>query len=129
VSNSSFSAVIRLFTLLAIITSFFGVALGLLNYFMELFKFEDNFYNRFKVGLLTFLIPLLIVLAYPQVFIKSLAIAAAFLSLVSIIIPSLIALKINCLNNTKSINASLSVFFLLLSGIILVLLQIYLAIA
>ena len=123
-----FSSVVRTFTLFAIITSFIGVALGLINYFIELFEMEDVLSSRLKVSLLTFSIPLLVVFFYPKIFVQSLAIAAAFLSIVSVIIPSIISLKIISKNN-NTIFANRSIpFLLLISGITLVILQGYIII-
>lgn len=125
ISFVKFSSVVRLFTLLAIITSFIGVALGLLNYFMELLDYQDSLYNRFKSGILTFSVPLIIVLLYPQIFIKSLSIAASFLNFVSVIIPSLISLKLIYEKNQTVFSSIIAPSTLLLSGLILLGLQIY----
>ncbi len=90
------SLFLDLFAFLAIATSFLGVALGLFDYVSEWFVREEGEkrgeVNPFKVGAITFVIPLVFSLFYPQGFVFSLGFAAIFLSILAVVLPSLIAI-------------------------------------
>ena len=84
---------IKSFTFLAITTSFLGVALGLFDYISEWFKKRNDAGTRLKVTALTFGLPLILALIYPNGFITALGCAAVALSLLAVVLPCLIALK------------------------------------
>lgn len=87
------SFLINAFAFLAIATSFLGVALGLFDYVSEWFKKNNDGKTRLKVALLTFGLPLLLALIYPNGFITALGCAAVALSLLAVVLPCLVALK------------------------------------
>jgi tyrosine-specific transport protein len=74
-------------------TSFLGVALGLFDYVSEWFKKSNDGKTRLKVTALTFGLPLLLALIYPNGFITALGCAAVALSLLAVVLPCLVALK------------------------------------
>jgi tyrosine-specific transport protein len=80
------------FAFLAIVTSFLGVALGLFDYISEWFKTVDIL-SRIKITTLTFGLPLILALIYPDGFIMALGCAAVALSILAVVLPCLIALK------------------------------------
>lgn len=83
---------ITVFTFFAIATSFLGVALGLFDYISEWFCENESFKTRLKAAVLTFSLPLIFALFYPQGFIFILGFAAIFLSMLAIILPSFVAI-------------------------------------
>lgn len=89
-SNASYLNILsNLFGLLAIITSLFGVGLGLLDFFLEKIKIGPK---RILGALVTYLIPLAFALFYPKGFIAALGYAAIALSFIAVIIPTSIAI-------------------------------------
>lgn len=81
------------FTLLAIITSFLGVGLGLFDFLMEIRNTRDlSLKNRFVTAALTVAPPLFFALFYPKGFILALGYAAIALSLLAVVIPCSAAL-------------------------------------
>ncbi len=96
----SFSLVMNIFTFLVIATSFLGVAMGLFDYISEWFVDAHQkragassltSSKRLIVALLTFLLPLIFSLFYPEGFVFALGFAAIALSVLAIILPCLVA--------------------------------------
>ncbi len=73
------------------ITSLLGVTLGLVDFFIEIFNYDQSKLSRFKAILWTFLPPIFILLMKSKVFISALSFAAIALSILAIIIPCSIA--------------------------------------
>ena len=122
------SPLISWFSLLAILTSLLGVAIGLFEYFMELFKYKHNNVGKFKSGLCTFALPLLFVLIYPEMFIESLTVAAAFLSLVAVVIPAMIVLKLYKIDRKKYkelFGSRIPIVIMLLIGVSIIVIKLY----
>ncbi|OOS01793.1 tyrosine transporter [Canicola haemoglobinophilus] len=78
---------VRLFSALALITSFLGVALGLFEALEDLLKRVNIPTNRVSLGLLTFLPPLVFALFYPQGFILALGYAGQMFAFYAIVLP------------------------------------------
>lgn len=81
------SIVVRIFSALALITSFLGVALGLFEALEDLFKRVNIHANRMTFGLLTFLPPMLFAFFYPQGFIAALGYAGQMFAFYAIVLP------------------------------------------
>lgn len=81
---------VRLFSALALATSFLGVALGLFDYLADLFKRRNNVSGRLQTGLITFLPPLMFALFYQKGFIMALGYAAIALSVLALLIPAML---------------------------------------
>lgn len=94
--------VLNLFMLGAILTSYLGVAIGLLEYIREYEIIKNKKYNQQFSAILTIGIPFVFVLTIGQTFIKALSLGAAMLAFIAVIIPSLVALK------TRTRNAMLT---------------------
>ncbi|WP_236869797.1 aromatic amino acid transport family protein [Candidatus Bandiella numerosa] len=87
--------IISVFSWMAIITSFLGVGVGLYDYILEKFKFKrEVFKDQLKGIFITFFPPLLIAILGKNIFVKALAFAAISLSMLAIILPAFIALKL-----------------------------------
>lgn len=82
------------FSLVAIATSFLGVGLGLFDFFLQKTRASNNFFGRIKSGLWTFIIPLIFAIYYPQGFIFALGFAGVALTIIAIILPTLMILKL-----------------------------------
>lgn len=81
------SVVVRIFSALALITSFLGVALGLFEALEDLFKRVNINANRMTFGVLTFLPPMLFAFFYPQGFITALGYAGQMFAFYAIVLP------------------------------------------
>ncbi|AGV10976.1 TPA: aromatic amino acid transporter [Haemophilus influenzae] len=86
-SNVIASAV-KLFSTLALITSFLGVGLGLLECIEDLLKRSFNVTaGRISLGLLTFIPPLVFALFYPEGFILALGYAGQMFAFYAVVLP------------------------------------------
>ena len=112
------------FALLAIATSFLGVALGLFDYVSEWFKKSNNFETRLKVAALTFGLPLVLALIYPNGFITALGCAALALSLLAVVLPCLVALKEE--RHTSFLMSKGVVLLVLLGGVAVIAIEVIL---
>ncbi len=79
--------VVRIFSALALITSFLGVALGLFETLEDLFKRMKISHSRKAVGLATFVPPLAFALFFPQGFILALGYAGQMFACYAIVLP------------------------------------------
>ncbi|TCT36752.1 tyrosine-specific transport protein [Providencia alcalifaciens] len=84
---------VALFMDLALATSFLGVALGLFDYLADLFKRSNDFIGRAQTTLLTFVPPLLAALFFSS-FVQALTYAAVALSVLALIIPALLTMRV-----------------------------------
>ena len=85
---------VKLFSALALITSFLGVALGLLECVDDLLKRSFNISaNRLTLGVLTFLPPLLFAFFYPEGFILALGYAGQMFAFYAIVLPAALVYK------------------------------------
>lgn len=84
---------VRLFSLLALTTSFIGVALGQLSAVKDMLTYFKISHNRLLLGLLTFSPPIVIGFTYPQLFLSAFAFAGIIFAFIGIILPVLLAYK------------------------------------
>lgn len=68
----------QLFAFFALLTSFYGVTLGLMDFLADGFKIQKNLANKFCLFLLVFVPPTLIACFYPHIFLKALDYAGGF---------------------------------------------------
>lgn len=88
------AAVVKIFSALALITSFLGVALGLLECIDDLLKRAFNISaNRLSLGFLTFLPPLLFAFFYPEGFILALSYAGQMFAFYAVVLPAALVWK------------------------------------
>ena len=106
--NSNISYVIQCFSCLAIITSFLGVSVGLLDFFNEKILKLSKQRNTKRAFFITFLPPAIIALLFPTIFIKALGFGAIALSILAVILPSLCAYKMVNQNQYQNPNCYIS---------------------
>jgi tyrosine-specific transport protein len=85
---------ITLFTALALITSFLGVALGLFDHMAEAMKYADSVKGRVRTAIITFLPPLIAVLLVPGAFVAALGFAAVALVVLALLLPGVMVWKL-----------------------------------
>lgn len=85
---------VKFFSALALITSFLGVALGLLESVDDLLKHAFNISaNRLTLGVLTFLPPLMFAFFYPEGFILALSYAGQMFAFYAVVLPAALVWK------------------------------------
>ena len=115
VGQNKLHVIVSVFSWLAITTSFLGVGVGLYDYILEKFKFERKlFKDQLKAILITFCPPLLVAVLGKNIFVNALAFAAISLSMLAIIFPALIALKLR-LNNKSAVITSIILGILIIA--------------
>ncbi len=93
--NALLHQIIAAFSWFAIVTSLLGVTIGLFDFFIELLKYsKKSKLDKFKALLYTFVIPIVFVLLNSHLFVKALAFASMALSILAVIMPCLVALRI-----------------------------------
>jgi tyrosine-specific transport protein len=91
VSSPIVNLCIKLFTSVCVLTSFLGVSLCLTDFLADGFEIEKVGFNRIIIQVATYLPPLLIVLVYPNAFIKALEYAGIYSVVLLILIPAWMA--------------------------------------
>ncbi|WP_386688699.1 aromatic amino acid transporter [Lonepinella sp. MS14437] len=93
--SNAISSTVKIFSALALITSFLGVSLGLFDCVKDLLKRTFNFSaGRITLGVLTFLPPMLFALFYPQGFILALSYAGQMFAFYAVVLPAALAWKV-----------------------------------
>ncbi|OOF82361.1 aromatic amino acid transport family protein [Rodentibacter caecimuris] len=86
--SSLITSAVKLFSTLALVTSFLGVGLGLLECIEDLLKRSFNISaGRISLGLLTFIPPLAFALFYPEGFILALGYAGQMFAFYAVVLP------------------------------------------
>lgn len=85
--SSIIGAMVRVFSALALVTSFLGVALGLFEALEDLLKRVNINAGRVSLGALTFIPPMLFAFFYPQGFIAALGYAGQMFAFYAIVLP------------------------------------------
>lgn len=86
--------VLQIFSVLALVTSFLGVALGLFETIEDMLAHGFQFKaNRLLLGVLTFTLPLIFALFYPQGFIKALSYASQMFVFYAVVLPAALVWK------------------------------------
>ncbi|MBS7834669.1 amino acid permease [Wohlfahrtiimonas chitiniclastica] len=84
---------VRIFSLLALITSYIGVALGLSNAVKDLLMHFKLRHDRITIGLITFVPPIIVGFTYPQIFLSAFAFAGIIFAFIGVILPVMMAHK------------------------------------
>ncbi|WP_316355785.1 amino acid permease [Candidatus Neptunichlamydia sp. REUL1] len=82
------------FSFFAIVTSFLGVTLSLSDFLTDGFKIKKSWEGRLMACLLTFIPPLIFVLTYQRGFFVALEYAGAFVAILLIFLPAMMAWKL-----------------------------------
>lgn len=121
-SNVIASAV-KLFSTLALITSFLGVGLGLLECIEDLLKCSFNVTaGRISLGLLTFIPPLVFALFYPEGFILALGYAGQMFAFYAVVLPVRLVWKARRIHRNlpyKVWGGNLTLIIVLVLGVII----------
>ncbi|MCK9088487.1 aromatic amino acid transporter [Haemophilus influenzae] len=121
-SNVIASAV-KLFSTLALITSFLGVGLGLLECIEDLLKRSFNVTaGRISLGLLTFIPPLVFALFYPEGFILALGYAGQMFAFYAVVLPVRLVWKARRIHRNlpyKVWGGNLTLIIVLVLGVII----------
>ncbi|WP_439257534.1 aromatic amino acid transporter [Lonepinella sp. BR2271] len=92
--SQAISNTVKIFSALALITSFLGVSLGLFDCIHDLLKRTlHRSAGRVMLGLLTFLPPMLFALFYPQGFILALSYAGQMFAFYAVVLPAVLTWK------------------------------------
>lgn len=91
--NSSVTAFSHVFTVICVLTSFLGVALGLSDFLADGMKTKKVAAGNWRVACAAFLPPLLIVLFYPHIFVKALSYAGTFCVILIVLLPALMTIS------------------------------------
>ena len=124
ITQSSIMAnTVKIFSTLALITSFLGVGIGLLECIEDLLKRSFNINaGRFSLGLMTFIPPIVFALFYPKGFILALGYAGQMFAFYAVVLPvSLVwkARKIHPNLPYKVWGGNLTLFIVLVLGVII----------
>ncbi len=78
----------------AMTTSFLGVSLSLFDFLADGFRRSNSHWGRFQSALLTFILPLIFAMFFPNGFILALKYAALFSTILAVILPALMAYRL-----------------------------------
>ncbi|MFV9996761.1 MAG: tyrosine transporter TyrP [Arsenophonus endosymbiont of Dermacentor nuttalli] len=128
VATSQVNIAVNLFMDLALATSFLGVTLGLFDYLADMFKRKNSAFGRLQSGLLTFLPPLICAL-FLSSFVQALTYAAVALSILALILPALMVMRVRKLEAHKTHyyrvkGGTLALLIVLICGFAVILIQI-----
>jgi tyrosine-specific transport protein len=115
------------FANIAMVTSFLGVTLGLFDFIADLFNFDNSKIGRLKTAAATFLPPLFFSFIYPNGFILALAFAAIFVTILEVILPAWMCIKLRKKNHALEYKAPGNNFVLycvMLVGVVIIALSI-----
>ncbi|KEZ22001.1 Tyrosine permease [Glaesserella parasuis] len=121
--SSIIGAMVRIFSALALITSFLGVALGLFEALEDLLKRVNINAGRVSLGALTFIPPMLFAFFYPQGFIAALGYAGQMFAFYAIVLPIAMVWKLRRQNLNLSYQVkggSISLLLALVIGVFIV---------
>lgn len=116
-------AIVRIFSAFALITSFLGVGLGLLEALEDLLKRVNLPRGRKVLGVLTFLPPMLFAFFYPQGFITALGYAGQMFAFYAIVLPIAMVWKLRKQHPDlpyRVKGGSLALWFALIVGVFIV---------
>lgn len=108
------------FSFFAIVTSFLGVTLSLSDFLTDGFKIKKTWEGRLLACLMTFVPPLVFVLTYQRGFFVALEYAGAFVAILLIFLPAMMAWKLNTSKFYRSGWGRLLLSFVILFAIFIV---------
>lgn len=91
--STAISEMVRIFSLLALITSYIGVALGLSSAVKDLLMHFNLRHDRITIGLITFVPPIIVGFTYPQIFLSAFAFAGIIFAFIGVFLPVVLAYK------------------------------------
>ncbi|MFN8769912.1 MAG: amino acid permease [Neisseriaceae bacterium] len=129
-NNSIFYAPVSLFSNISVTTSFLGVSLALFYFLIDAFKLHrlPKISKNVVAIILTFLIPLMIVWFFPNIFIKALGYVGLCCSVLLIILPFFMIQKLKAQNynfKIKYTNNNLLLWLSLIIGIFVIAIELF----
>ncbi len=128
--NNFVMSTINFVASISVTTSFLGVSLSLFHFTRDLFAHKKNSFNKKYLIpiILTFLIPLLIVISYPNIFITALDYAGAGATILFAVLPIFMVFKLKKKNYkflTKKISNSIFLYTALAISIAIIFIEFY----
>ena len=127
--NQYINSYINIFIYMAITTSFLGVSLSLFDFIMDGFHLNSKRWNnRIAVLIAVYILPVIFALYYPKGFIMALRYASIFGTILVILLPSFMVLKLR--NNIRFKNSfyikwnKLFIYLSIISGFIVIIISI-----
>ena len=121
--SNMIAGAVKLFSTLALVTSFLGVGLGLLECIEDLLKRSFNISaGRISLGLMTFIPPLVFALFYPKGFILALGYAGQMFAFYAVVLPVSLVWKARCAHTNLSYKVwggNLTLIIVLVLGVII----------
>lgn len=121
--SNMIAGAVKLFSTLALVTSFLGVGLGLLECIEDLLKRSFNVTaGRISLGLLTFIPPLVFALFYPEGFILALGYAGQMFAFYAVVLPVSLVWKARRAHTNlpyKVLGGNLTLIIVLVLGVII----------
>ena len=118
--------ILDMFSILAMLTSIIGVAIGLFDYIAESLKYQFTKFEKIKTIIFTFGIPLIFSVYYPSGFILALNFAAIALVILAIVFPAVIALRTRknyIIGQYKVLGGDIMLYLAVIIGMFLVMLR------
>ncbi|QPB41869.1 aromatic amino acid transport family protein [Rodentibacter haemolyticus] len=121
--SSVIASAVKLFSTLALVTSFLGVGLGLLECIEDLLKRSFNISaGRISLGLLTFVPPLAFALFYPEGFILALGYAGQMFAFYAVVLPVSLVWKARRVHSNlpyRVWGGNITLFIVLVLGVVI----------
>ena len=121
--SNMIAGAVKLFSTLALVTSFLGVGLGLLECIEDLLKRSFNISaGRISLGLMTFIPPLVFALFYPEGFILALGYAGQMFAFYAVVLPVSLVWKARRAHTNlpyKVLGGNLTLIIVLVLGVII----------
>lgn len=96
--SKTISEIVRIFSVLALTTSYIGVSLGLSNAVKDLLAHFNMSKNNLMVGAITFIPPIIVGFTYPNIFLSAFSFAGVIFAFIGVILPVALAYKSRKLN-------------------------------
>lgn len=124
VSNHWIKVGAHFFSFFAIVTSFLGVTLSLSDFLTDGFKIKKSWEGRLLACLLTFIPPLVFVLTYERGFIVALEYAGAFVAILLIFLPAMMAWTLKEPRFYQTLGGRIVLIFLILFAFFIVIVDV-----
>ena len=122
--SKTISEIVRVFSVLALTTSYIGVSLGLSNAVKDLLSHFNMRKNNLMIGAITFIPPIIVGFTYPNIFLSSFSFAGVIFAFIGVILPVLLVFRARKLNpegrRVRGGNISLLIALLFAVGIIII---------
>ncbi|MHC5225143.1 aromatic amino acid transport family protein [Ignatzschineria sp. LJL83] len=120
--SKTISEIVRIFSVLALTTSYIGVSLGLSNAVKDLLAHFNMSKNNLMVGAITFIPPIIVGFTYPNIFLSAFSFAGVIFAFIGVILPVALAYKSRKLNpDAKHVRGgNLSLILAVISAVVII---------